>query len=456
MTTDNQPTIQNSPASAESPEDYAARIKSSARRSGSAKLYSYNWMADVEDPLTDYLVEVRFKNTRKDFYVNAEHIALSIGDVIAVEANPGHDIGIVSMIGPLVAKQVQKVYGKKVPDTFKKIYRKAKPTDIDKWREAKALEHKTMIRSRQIAKDLHLNMKIGDVEFQGDKTKAIFYYIADERVDFRELIKLFADEFKIRIEMRQIGVRQEAGRIGGIGLCGRDLCCSSFLSNFVSVSTNAARYQELSLNPQKMAGQCGKLKCCLNYELAGYMDARKDFPPTNVPLEFKDGKAHHVKTDVYRGLYTYQYKKDDVAIFEEISVERAKEIIELNRRGVKPESLNVSDDEISTERVFDYENVVGQESLTRFDKSKKKKKNKNKAKGGATGQNQQNQQVSAQNPEQQQQKPQVAQEAKQAPKNGYRQQNQNGQQQNNRQRHNKNGQRQNNDGQQQNNEQKNS
>lgn len=357
-----------------SEQKYAEQLKASAQRSGSAKLYCYNWMNGLEVDLDKYnVVEVRFKNTRKDYFINETDITLEIGDIVAVEATPGHDIGIVSLTGELVKKQIKKAFGKKIPATFGKVYRKAKESDIEKWQEAKALEHQTMIRARQIAKDLRLNMKIGDVEYQGDKTKAIFYYIADERVDFRELIKLFADEFKIRIEMRQIGVRQEAGRIGGIGLCGRDLCCSSFITNFNSVSTNAARLQEVSLNPQKMAGQCGKLKCCLNFELACYQDARKNFPETNTPLEFQEGKAYHAKTDVYRGIFTYQYKKDDVPVFVELPVERVHEIIELNKKGIKPETLE-GDIEEETTQLPDYENVVGQESLTRFDKKKKKKK----------------------------------------------------------------------------------
>ncbi|MCQ2606591.1 MAG: hypothetical protein MJ204_08660 [Bacteroidales bacterium] len=382
-------------------EQYAQQIKKSAQRSGSAKLYCYDWMSNVELPENSQkLVEVRFKNTRKDFYVNDLGLALEVGDIVAVETASGYDVGTVSLLGELVNLQIRKVFGKKVPESFPKIYRKAKEADIEKWKEAKSLEHKTMIRSRQIAKDLKLNMKIGDVEYQGDKTKAIFYYIADERVDFRELIKVFAEEFKVRIEMRQIGVRQEAGRIGGIGLCGRDLCCSSFISNFVSVSTNAARYQEVSLNPQKMAGQCGKLKCCLNFELASYMDARKDFPETNVALEFKEGRAHHTKTDVYKRIMTYFYKKDDVPTFVELSVDRVKEIIELNRKGIKPETLQGDVVEVEREYVPDYENVIGQDSLTRFDKKKKKKKHSN---GNNAGQN--NQQNAPKKQEQEGQQP---------------------------------------------------
>ena len=393
MDTINLSNIKNddSALSSEEAEKYAEKIKKSAQRSGSAKLYDYDWMQNIPAPgEPSKLVEVRFKNTRKDFYMNESNLPLEIGDIVAVEASPGHDIGIVSMLGELVNVQMKKAYGKKIPEKFGKIYRKAKPSDIEKWREAKALEHKTMIRARQIAKDLKLNMKIGDVEFQGDKTKAIFYYIADERVDFRELIKIFAEEFKVRIEMRQIGVRQEAGRIGGIGLCGRDLCCSSFITNFISVSTSAARYQEVSLNPQKMAGQCGKLKCCLNFELACYMDARKNFPETNIPLEFKDGKAYHAKTDVYKGIFTYQYKKDEIPVFVELPVERVKEIIDLNKKGIKPETLEGEVTDTEFEQMPDYENVVGQESLTRFDKKKKKKKKNKSNNAPQPGANQQN------------------------------------------------------------------
>lgn len=391
-------------ASTEDLEAYVQKVKQSSQRSGSSMLYCYDWMKYLDtNSNQNKIVEVRFKNTRKDFYINEQGLALSIGDIVAVEASPGHDIGVVSLTGDLVRCQIHKAYGKKLPESFGKIYRKAKLSDIEKWKEAKALEHKTMIRARQIAKDLRLNMKIGDVEYQGDKTKAIFYYIADERVDFRELIKVFAEEFKIRIEMRQIGVRQEAGRIGGVGLCGRDLCCSTFITNFSSVSTNAARYQEVSLNPQKMAGQCGKLKCCLNFELACYMDARKNFPESNVALEFKEGRAHLAKTDVYKGILTYQYKKDDLPVFVELPVDRVKEIIELNKKGIKPDSLlgNVQSEEVGYEP--DYENVVGQESLTRFDKKKKKKKHGNRNQNQNQPQNQ-NAQGSQPAPVQNQQK----------------------------------------------------
>lgn len=351
------------------------RIKRSAQRSGSEKLYAYNWLSDIKNiPPTHTLVEVRFKNTRKEYFENNTNLALEVGDIVAVEAQPGHDIGVVSLLGELVPEQIKK--NERKNDTFLKIYRKARASDIEKWEEAKALEHKTMIRTRQIAKNLKLNMKIGDVEYQGDKTKAIFYYIADERVDFRELIKILADEFKIRIEMRQIGARQEAGRIGGIGPCGRDLCCSSFMSNFVSVSTHAARVQEISLNPQKLAGQCGKLKCCLNYEYASYVDARKKFPETNIALEFANFRATHIKTDVYKQTMWYAYRTNDASHILELHVNQVSEIIAQNKKGIKPEKPDAKPQE-PAQALPDFDNVVGQESLTRFDKRKKNKpKNK--------------------------------------------------------------------------------
>lgn len=309
---------------------------------GCAKLDSFNWMGHI--PIaSDYneLAEVRFKNTRKGFYRNVNGLRIKKGDFVAVEASPGHDIGIISLTGELVLRQMKK-YGI-LPDSedLKKIYRKAKPADIDKWKETIALEHDTMIKSRKIAEKLNLDMKIGDVEYQGDKTKAIFYYIADERVDFRELIKVLADEFKIRIEMKQIGARQEAGRIGGIGSCGRELCCASWLSNFISVTTSAARLQEVSLNPQKLAGQCGKLKCCLNYEVQCYIDAQKGFPAKEIVLETEKGPAYHYKTDIYRRIMWYGFEKEEETISRlmPIPVERVIEIIELNKNNHKVPDL---------------------------------------------------------------------------------------------------------------------
>ncbi|WP_321295177.1 regulatory iron-sulfur-containing complex subunit RicT [Marinifilum fragile] len=341
------------------------------------KLDVYDWLKDVpESAQCPDVVEIKFKNTRKGFYSNTNQLRLQRGDVVAVEASPGHDIGIVSLTGDLVVEQMRKQ--KLDPNTYeaKKVYRKAKPVDIEKWHEAIALEHKTMIKARQISAELRLDMKIGDVEYQGDKTKAIFYYIADDRVDFRQLIKVLAEQFKIRIEMRQIGARQEAGRIGGIGPCGRELCCSTWITNFVSVTTNAARYQEISLNPQKLAGQCGKLKCCLNFELDCYIDAQKDFPNTNIPLETKDGTAYHQKTDIFKRLMWYSFDKFNSMNMVQVSVDRVKEIIRLNKKGTKVDKL-ISEKSIDNKKSLDYENVVGQDSLNRFDK----KENPNKRRG---------------------------------------------------------------------------
>lgn len=347
------------------------------------KLPTYNWLKDIPNSLnqTD-TVEVRFKNTRKEYFHNINHINLNEGDIVAVEASPGHDIGIVSLTGELVWKKLKQMGISPEETEFKKVYRKAKEADIEKWREAVSLEHKTMIKARKLARDLNLNMKIGDVEYQGDKTKAIFYYIAEERVDFRELIKVLADEFKIRIEMRQIGTRQESGRIGGIGSCGRELCCSLWISNFVSVTTNAARYQELSLNPQKLAGQCGKLKCCLNFELDCYLDAKKQFPDTSVELHTKQGPAYHQKTDIFRKILWYSFSKESSENLVPVTIERVKEIIEINRNGECVESLTEIKD--SLEKDYSFENDVGQESADRFNKkpknNKKKKNRRNKKK----------------------------------------------------------------------------
>ena len=347
------------------------------------KLPTYNWLKDIPNSLNQNdIFEVRFKNTRKEYFHNINHINLNEGDVVAVEASPGHDIGIVSLTGELVWKKLKQMDISPEETEFKKVYRKAKEADIEKWREAVALEHKTMIKARKLARDLNLNMKIGDVEYQGDKTKAIFYYIAEERVDFRELIKVLADEFKIRIEMRQIGTRQESGRIGGIGSCGRELCCSLWISNFVSVTTNAARYQELSLNPQKLAGQCGKLKCCLNFELDCYLDAKKQFPDTSVELHTKQGPAYHQKTDIFRKILWYSFSKESSENLVPVTIERVKEIIEINRNGECVESLTEVKD--SLEKDYSFENDVGQESADRFNKkpknNKKKKNRRNKKK----------------------------------------------------------------------------
>ncbi len=339
------------------------------------QLNTYDWLADVpgNTESTD-LVEVQFKNTRKGYYHNVNHLDLRKGDIVAVEANPGHDIGVVTLTGQLVKLQLKKA-NLKSADDIKRIYRMAKPVDMEKYQEAKSREHATMIQSRQIAKDLGLDMKIGDVEYQGDGNKAIFYYIADERVDFRQLIKVLAETFHVRIEMKQIGARQEAGRIGGTGPCGRELCCATWMKNFISVSTNAARFQDISLNPQKLAGMCAKLKCCLNYEVDNYIEAGKRLPSKDVVLQTADADYFLFKTDILAGLVSYSTDKRMAANVETISVERAKEIIELNKQGEKPVSLQ--EDGFSTDdRPKD---LLEGESITRFDKNKKKKKRKVKA-----------------------------------------------------------------------------
>jgi len=322
---------------------------------------------------TPNIIEVRFKNTRKDFYENINQLILTEGDMVAVEASPGHDIGTVSLVGELVREQMKRK-GIKADNNLKIVYRKVKPLDIEKWEGATSREDDVMLRTRQIAKRLNLEMKIGDVEFQGDGTKAIFYYIADKRVDFRELIRILADEFKIRIEMKQIGARQEAGRIGGIGSCGRELCCSSWMSDFNSVTTDTAREQQLSMNPQKLAGQCGKLKCCLNFEKASYKDAVSQFPP-KINLQTQDGLARYMKIDVYKKLIWYSVKSDNHEFITSVSTTRVFEIIEMNKKGEKPENLK---EELFTKGVItDYNDVVGQESITRFDnKPKKRRKNR--------------------------------------------------------------------------------
>ncbi len=318
-------------------EIYSPDIK---YRPGCNKLDSFNWLDDIPSgPADNEVVEVRFKNTRKGFYRNINELRLEVGDIVAVEASPGHDIGRISMTGPLTCLQMKKLRTHHSAEDLKKVYRKAKIADIIKWEEARNLENSTMLRSRKIAEELKLDMKIGDVEYQGDKTKAIFYYIADERVDFRQLIKVLADEFKVRIEMRQIGARQEAGRIGGIGACGRELCCSTHITNFISVTTTHAKYQELSLNPQKLAGQCGKLKCCLNFELDCYVDAQKSFPPRDIPLELNHSKAYFQKMEVHKGIYWYVTDPDAPTSLTPVPVDRVKEIQAMNRKGQKPDKL---------------------------------------------------------------------------------------------------------------------
>ena len=311
------------------------------------------------------MVEVQFKNTRKGYFRNSNKIPLEKGDIVAVEATPGHDIGVVTLTGRLVPLQMRKANIKSEAD-IKRIYRKAKPVDMDKYNEAKAREHSTMIRARQIALDLNLNMKIGDVEYQGDGNKAIFYYIADERVDFRQLIKVLADAFHVRIEMKQIGARQEAGRIGGIGPCGRELCCATWMTSFVSVSTSAARYQDISLNPQKLAGQCAKLKCCLNYEVDCYVEAQKRLPSKEIELETKDGVFYFFKADILSNQITYSTDKSIPANLVTISGRRAFEVIGLNKRGIKPESLLEETHRTEPKKPVD---LLEQESLTRFDRN---------------------------------------------------------------------------------------
>ena len=345
---------------------------------GCFKLHSSNWLEQYPNNLPDDIVEVRFKNTRRSFYRNVNNLPLKRGDIVAVEASPGHDIGIVSLTGDMVARQMFRIGFTPMGGEFKKIYRKAKPYDIEKWQEAIALEHDTMIRSRRIAADMGLNMKIGDVEYQGDKIKAIFYYIADERVDFRELIKVFAEQFRIRVEMKQIGARQEAGRIGGLGACGRELCCASWIPSFSSVTTNAARVQEISLNPQKLAGQCSKLKCCLVYEYDSYSDARREFPRVKEPLQAMDGEYFLVKSDILARTMSFSSAPNSLTNLITLPIERVREIISLNRRGIKVDQL-VSENGTPIEHEPDYVNVIGEDSITRFDKAKKrKKKNRNR------------------------------------------------------------------------------
>ncbi|MEO0311242.1 MAG: hypothetical protein RIQ89_899 [Bacteroidota bacterium] len=358
--------------------------------SGCNKLNVYDWLTGMGPAAGHYpeIVEVRFKNSRKEFFKNKDNLPLQTGDIVAVEGNPGHDIGTISMASDLVKYQMKKKGIAPDSEQVKTIYRLAKPADIEKWEQVKALEDKVLHKSREIIIALKLSMKLSDIEFQGDGKKATFFYTADDRVDFRELIKKLADEFKIRIEMRQIGMRQEAARLGGLGSCGRELCCSSFLSDFKTVSTGAARYQNLALNPAKLAGQCGKLKCCLNYELDTYVDALKEIPSPETTLHTAKGKASHRKTDIFKRMmwFAYDFKQDDgekrdFSIETEwvpLHVNRVKEIMNLNAQQVKPTDLRGDDhDELEVEEP-DYENVVGQDRIDRLDKKKKKKKKKKK------------------------------------------------------------------------------
>lgn len=338
------------------------------------QLHSYNYLADVPGGYADSeYVEVLFKNTRKGFYKNPTAIPLEIGDWVAVEATPGHDIGRVTMIGALVRLQMRKA-GIKNEAELKRIFRKARPADMEKFEEAKARENSTMIRSRKIAESLQLNMKIGDVEYQGDGNKAIFYYIADERVDFRQLIKVLAETFKVRIEMKQIGARQEAGRIGGIGPCGRPLCCATWMTNFVSVATSAARYQDISLNPQKLAGQCAKLKCCLNFEVDTYVESVKRMPGKDIRLETADATYYYFKVDIFKREITYSTDKSIAANLVTIDADRAFEVIRMNKAGEKPLSLKRDGEE--TQKSQKYNDILDQDNLNRFDNKKRKKKSK--------------------------------------------------------------------------------
>ena len=354
------------------------------------KLHCYNWLNDIPGGFADCeLVEVQFKNTRKGYYKNSTNIPLEIGDMVAVEASPGHDIGQVSLIGELVKIQMKKANIK--PDTeIKRVFRKAKPADLEKYEEAKAKENDTMIRSRKIAASLNLDMKIGDVEYQGDGNKAIFYYIADERVDFRQLIKVLAEVFRVRIEMKQIGARQEAGRIGGIGPCGRPLCCASWMTSFVSVATSAARFQDISMNPQKLAGQCAKLKCCLNFEVDAYAEAVKRMPSKDIRLETADATYFHFKTDIFKHEITYSTDKSIPANLVTIDVKRAFEIIAMNKAGEKPLKLQRDGEEAANTQVKEFGDIVGQDSLTRFDNKKKKKRKGGKGNNNDRNQNGQN------------------------------------------------------------------
>lgn len=348
------------------------------------QLNTYDWLADIPGNAEESdMVEVQFKNTRKGYFRNSNKIPLEKGDIVAVEATPGHDIGVVTLTGRLVPLQMRKANIKSEAD-IKRIYRKAKPVDMDKYNEAKAREHSTMIRARQIALDLNLNMKIGDVEYQGDGNKAIFYYIADERVDFRQLIKVLADAFHVHIEMKQIGARQEAGRIGGIGPCGRELCCATWMTSFVSVSTSAARYQDISLNPQKLAGQCAKLKCCLNYEVDCYVEAQKRLPSKEIELETKDGVFYFFKADILSNQITYSTDKSIPANLVTISGRRAFEVIGLNKRGIKPESLLEETHRTEPKKPVD---LLEQESLTRFDRNRKNKNGGDGNNGNGNGNN---------------------------------------------------------------------
>ena len=342
-------------------------------RQGCCKLEVYDVLKGISQEQFDNYFEVRFKNTRKGIYVNASGQSIKTGDLVVVEATSGHDLGIVTLEGPIVGRQMKCRGVDPSRQELKKIYRKARPFDIQRWQEAIAREQETMIRARVLANNLGLEMKIGDVEFQGDGTKAIFYYIADGRVDFRQLIKDFAEEFHIRVEMKQIGARQEAGLIGGLGVCGRELCCANYITEFKSITTSAARVQDLSLNPQKLAGQCGKLKCCLNYEVAAYMDAHSRIPKVSEPLEFEDGLAYLVKTDILAETMYFSYEKGSLAQIFPLSADEVREIQAMNRRGEKPETLK--QEVVAAPEFID---AVGDDAINRFDPEKRKHRRNNK------------------------------------------------------------------------------
>ena len=339
-------------------------------REGCCKLGDHNYLKNVAP--VDYadVFEVRFKNTRKGFYRNASGQSIRQGDMVVVEAQTGYDLGIVTLEGPLVTRQMRSKRLDPASYEYRKIQRRARQSDVERWLEATSREQQTMIEARRIAATLGLEMKIGDVEFQGDGTKAIFYYIADGRVDFRQLIKVYAEEFRIRIEMKQIGARQEAGLIGGLGVCGRELCCANYITNFKSISTAAARCQDLSLNPQKLAGQCGKLKCCINYEVATYMDAQSHIPKVTEPLEFEDGLAYLRKTDILSQTMYFSYDRTSDANLYPLAAEDVREIIKMNRNGIKPESLLPE----PVDKAPEFVTAVGEGSISRFDSPKRKKR----------------------------------------------------------------------------------
>ncbi len=347
---------------------------------GCEKLGVFDWLSNMELPATQkpfHIVEVRFKNGRKHFYKNADNINLSIGNVVAVEGNPGHDVGVVSLTGELVKVQLKKKRVDPNDESIKKIYRRATQKDIEIWQAAREKEYNTQYRGREIIGRLGLKMKLSDVEYQGDGNKATFYYTADDRVDFRQLIRDLASAFNIRVEMKQVGLRQEAARLGGVGSCGRELCCSTWLTDLRKVNTTAARYQQLSLNPQKLAGQCGKLKCCLNYELDTYLDALEGFPKQDVVLNTEKGDAVFVKMDIFKGLLWYTYKEERSKWYK-LTLNQVKDIIELNYNNEQGSSLEDYESDSSDVNKTDFEDVVGQDSLTRFDAPKRRKKRKSK------------------------------------------------------------------------------